>query len=190
MTQTELLTIAVGILLILALVVGLLALARWRRATNKGLQSLIQTVSRDCLVDIIIPDGAGGQIHIDHLLLTPHGLMLLETKDMQGAVFAGERMNTWTATHGGVRLAFDNPISTLQERAAAVGLLAPGVPIAPRVLFVNEVTFPKGHPPNVSTVSSLIEEYRSIDTSDEPSDLHEHWRTIKSAVMSSNDALG
>lgn len=181
MTQTTLTTLAIATLVSAALVIGVWAFVRWRRSVNKDLKKLLHAVSSDTLVDFIIPNGTGGEIHIDHLLLTPHGLILLETKDMQGAVFAGDRMNTWSATLSGARLTFNNPIPMLQERAAAVSLLAPGVPIESRVLFVNEVTFPKGHPSVVSTVPALIEEYGSADLG-EPHDFSAHWQAIKSAA--------
>lgn len=178
MTKTELITVA--ILAIAALVIAVWLFARWRRSINKELQRLLRTVSSDTLVNFIIPDGTGGEIHIDHLLLTPYGLMVLDTKDMQGTVFAGDRMDTWSATHHGARFTFNNPIPMLQERAAAISLLAPGVPIESRVLFINEATFPKGHPPAVATVPALIEEYCSVDSSGESLDFSEHWQTIKS----------
>jgi len=147
-----------------------------------GMQSLLRTVAVETLTDFIVPDGAGGEIHIDHLLLTPHGLILLETKDMQGAVFAGDRMDTWSANHDGERLTFDNPIPSLYERAAAISLLAPSVPIEARVLFTNDVTFPKGHPEAVSTVATLLEEYRAVEARAERRDFSTHWRTIKSVA--------
>lgn len=142
----------------------------------------MRAVSSDALINFIIPDGEGGEIHIDHLLLTTQGLMLLETKDVQGAVFAGDRMNTWSATHEGARFTFNNPIPTLQERTAALSLLAPGAPIESRVLFINEATFPKGHPAAVSTVPLLISEYSSASAVEKPDDLSSHWQTIKAAA--------
>ena len=89
MTQSELTLLTVTVLLAAALLLAVWAVIRWRRSINRDLKKLLRAVSTDTLVDFVIPDGAGGEIHIDHLLLTPRGLMLLETKDMQGAVFAG-----------------------------------------------------------------------------------------------------
>lgn len=177
--MTTLTLIAVATLISAAFAIGVWAFVRWRRSVNKDLRKLLRAVSSDTLVDFIIPNGTGGEIHVDHLLLTPHGLILLETKDMQGAVFAGDRMDTWSATLSGARLTFNNPVPMLQERTAAVSLLAPGVPIESRVLFVNDVTFPKGHPSVVSTVPALIEEYGSAELG-EPQDFTAQWRAIKS----------
>jgi len=179
--QTTLTTLAIATLVSAALGIGVWAFVRWRRSLKKNLKKLLRAVSSDTLVDFVIPNGTGGEIHIDHLLLTGYGLILLETKDMQGTVFAGDRMDTWSATLKGARLTFNNPIPMLQERAAAISLLAPGVPLESRVLFVNEVTFPKGHPTVVSTVPALIEEYSSADFG-EPHDFSAHWQAIKSVA--------
>jgi len=181
LTQSELTLLTVTVLLAAALLLAVWAVIRWRRSINRDLKKLLRAVSTDTLVDFVIPDGAGGEIHIDHLLLTPRGLMLLETKDMQGAVFAGDRMDLWSATFRGTRLTFNNPIPVLQERAAAISLLAPGVPIDCRVLFVSDATFPKGHPAVVSTIPALLDEYGSAG-SDEPQDFNAHWQAIKSAA--------
>lgn len=184
MTQAGLAMIAVMVLAISAVAIAIWAFRRWRGSADRDLHRVLRTMSSDMLVDFVIPDGVGGEIHIDHLLLTPHGLILLETKDMQGAVFAGDRMDTWSATYRGERLTFNNPISMLQERAAAITRMAPGVPIESRVLFTNEATFPKGHPPAVATVSGLIEEYRSVELRDERHDFSAQWEMIESAAAS------
>jgi len=180
--QTNLLA-AVGLLGLL--VIAILLVVHFRRRGGQGLRRLIQEVSSDALIDVFIPDGLGGEIHIDHLLLTPHGLILLETKDIQGAVFAGDRLDTWSATLDGQRATFSNPIPMLEERVAALKLLAPGMPIESRVLFISPVTFPKGHPETVSTVASLIEEYASHRSVNKAYDVQPHWDAIKAVAIAS-----
>ena len=179
-TQTS---VIVTMLVISILLVAIWAFVRWRRSQNTELQRLLRTVSQEALINFFIPDGAGGEIHIDHLLLTQHGLMLLETKDIQGDVFAGDRMDTWSANHQGTRFTFNNPIPMLQARSAAVSSLVPGVPLESRVVFINQATFPKGHPATVSTVATLIEEYSSVDAAEDQTDFSDHWQTIKSAAV-------
>ncbi|MDA1075514.1 MAG: NERD domain-containing protein [Proteobacteria bacterium] len=178
MNESTLTTFAGAVLAIILLVVALWLFVRWRRNANNDFKRLIRLVSIDRLENVVIPDGVGGEIHLDHLLLTPHGLLLLETRDTQGAIFAGDRLDIWTATSDTARVTFDNPIPILQERAAAIGFLVTGVPIEARVLFVNQVTFPKGHPAEVSTISALMDEYASIRPGTRPRDFSEQWRTL------------
>ncbi len=174
---------AISVIAAVVFTLVVIAMVRRRRGRNRELQRLMRTVSDDALIDFIIPNGDGGEIHIDHLLLTGQGLILLDTKDMAGAVFAGDRMDTWSATHAGIRMTFSNPIPQLQDRAAAISLLAPNVPIDSRVLFINDATFPKGHPEQVSTVQALIDDYHRETEDQSAQDFSSAWQTIKAAAQ-------
>jgi hypothetical protein len=171
-----------GLLLIISLVGGGWAIIRWRRVHKDKLRRRLRDISQDVLVNFFVPDGNGGEIHIDHLLLTDQGLVLLETNDLSGVVFAGNRLDTWSAVSEIGRITFDNPISRLQDRTAAISFLAPGVPIAAKVLFVNEATFPKGHPASVVTIPVLLEEYASDASGVEVSMFNKQWDAIKTAA--------
>jgi nuclease-like protein len=175
--------VIVAVLGVLVLALGVWFYIRWRRSPGRALQRLVRSVSLDTLTNFYIPDGAGGEIHIDQLLLTPYGLMLLETKDMQGTVFAGERMDSWSATHNGARITFDNPIPMLQERAVAISLLAPGIPIESRVLFTDQAIFPKGHPAAVATLDSLKAELDTLNPDPEVQNLDGAWQAIRAAAV-------
>jgi hypothetical protein len=179
LTQTELAYITTTLLAIAAIAAAIWWIVRWRSAVNRELQRLLKTVSEDTLIDFVIPNGAGGEIHIDHLLLTSHGLILLDTKDMVGSIFAGDQLDTWSATHLGARMTFNNPIPLLEERTAALKLLAPQVPIESRVLFTHQATFPKGHPEQVSTVQALIDDYGKVTQETETHDFSREWQNIK-----------
>lgn len=182
MTQTDLAYLVMTLLVVVIIAVAVWLILRWRRSVNRELQRLLKTISEDALIDFIIPNGAGGEIHIDHLLLTSHGLILLDTKDMAGAIFAGDQLDTWSATHLGARLTFNNPIPLLEERAAALRLLAPHAPIEARVLFTNQATFPKGHPSQVSTVQDLIDDFHEVSQGTEPHDSSNEWQNIKTVA--------
>lgn len=180
LTQTG--SIIAGVLVgALVLVACAWGVVRWRRG-NDNLQRLLKAIGGEVISNCFIPDGTGEEIHIDHLLLTPYGLILLDIKDVQGMVFAGELMDSWSATHTGARITFDNPIPALQARTAALALLAPGVPIEARVLFINDVEFPKGHPDRVVTVASLLEEYRACAAGAPSDDYGARWQEIKQVV--------
>ncbi len=171
-----------GLLLIISLVGGGWAIIRWRRLHKDTLRRRLRDISHDVLVNFFVPDGNGGEIHIDHLLLTDRGLVLLETNDLSGAVFAGNRLDTWSAVSAIGRTTFENPISRLQDRTAAISFLAPGVPVAAKVLFVNEATFPKGHPASVVTIPVLLEEYASDAAGAEVRMFNKQWGAIKAAA--------
>ena len=161
---------------------GLYWIVRRRGTTHRSLQKLVRAISHDTLVDVIIPDGAGGEIHIDHLLLTHRGLILLETRDVNGMVFAGDKMDTWSATHEGRRVTFENPIPLLHNRVAALKFLAPGVPIETHVLFTNQASFPKGHPSEVATMDQLAQTYQPAARTNDFEPFSEHWQAIKNVA--------
>ena len=48
------------------------------------------------LNDCTLPDGQNGTTQIDHILLSPCGIFVIETKNYQGWVFGGERQKSWT----------------------------------------------------------------------------------------------
>lgn len=157
---------------------GWLIYRRWFRRTE--LQNLVRDISQDSLVNVFLPDGLGGEIHIDHLLLTPRGVLLLDTKDVAGTLFAGERLDEWSANSNAGRVTFENPLPRLEDRVSAIRQLAPGTPIDAKVVFTDTVSFPKGRPEAVTTIAELGEHYSSelLDT-----EIYETaWQTITSSA--------
>lgn len=57
-----------------------------------------------------LPDGEGSTTQIDHLLLSPYGLFVIETKNYKGWIFGGERQKTWTQKLYKNSYKFQNPI--------------------------------------------------------------------------------
>lgn len=167
----------VGAGVLIAAVIGLAAgaiaivISRRRRAPQRRLHEFIDGISHDWVCKCILPDGIGGEIFVDYLLLTDRGLVVLECKNVTGTVFAGDRLDTWNATASGGRIEFDNPVPALLNRIAAVEKLAPGLPVLGRILFTAPVTFPKGHPGTVATFESIAQEFaarREYDPAFEP----------------------
>jgi hypothetical protein len=111
------------------------------------------------LRDILIPDGSGGQLHIDFLLLTARGLLVVDYRDVEGVVFGGEHMKEWAVMDGNRRTTFLNPLEALYDRIAAVKLLAGEAPVDGRIVFTSRSKFPKGRPPRVMRLDLLEAEY-------------------------------
>ena len=152
--QLEWGAIGAGATLVVTLL-GWLIYRKWFRLTE--LQRLVREISHESLVNVFLPDGLGGEIHIDHVLLTPKGILVLDTKDVSGTVFAGDRLEEWSANTAEGRVAFANPLPQLQDRVSAIRQLVPGTPIEAKILFIDEVSFPKGHPESVSTIAEVRE---------------------------------
>ena len=157
--------VVVAIMLVALLVFGVIAgLRRLRhhRARSRSLRA-IQAAATATLRDVLLPDGSGGHLHVDFLLLTGRGILILDLRDVEGVVFGGEHMREWTVMDGNVRSTFLNPLEALYDRIAAVKALAGDVPVDGRIVFTEESKFPKGRPPKVLRLASLEAEYPPPD---------------------------
>lgn len=59
--------------------------------------------------DVIISTG-NGTTQIDHLLVSPYGLFIIETKNMKGWIFGSKNQKRWTLSLYGNNYSFQNPI--------------------------------------------------------------------------------
>jgi hypothetical protein len=137
-------------------------IAYQRRARRKALLVTLERVSYQAVHQMLVPDGMGGFIHIDHLLLTPRGILLLDTRRVAGLIFGGDQMSDWTVM-GRRRYTFDNPQPALYDRIAAVKAAVGDVPVEGRLLFSNAGKFTKGIPKWVLMVDGIEVEFPPVD---------------------------
>jgi hypothetical protein len=115
----------------------------------------------------------GGFIHIDHILLTPRGVLVLDTRRVTGLIFGGDQMSDWTVMGRGHRYTFDNPQPALYDRIAAVKALVGEVPVEGRLLFSNVGKFTKGIPKWVLMLDGIEVEFPVIDRGSLPNSEHD-----------------
>lgn len=139
-----------GLLVVLAVVVAV-ALRRRRRS----LSWLLTRLSRKRLADFMLPDDVDGEIHIDFLLMTPGGLVVLDVRRMAGTVFAAEGLDGWTALHKRGRTVVKNPLPGLRARVHAVQAVAAQVPVTGYVLILGDARFSGLVPDRVITPAQL-----------------------------------
>jgi hypothetical protein len=133
-----------------------------RRARRKSLLTRLDRVAYEAAHQILVPDGMGGFIHIDHLLLTPRGVLILDTRRVGGLIFGGDQMSDWTVI-GRRRFTFDNPQPALYDRIAAVKALVGEFPVEGRLLFSNIGKFTKGMPKYVMMLDGIEVEFPPVD---------------------------
>ncbi|HEX2667654.1 MAG TPA: nuclease-related domain-containing protein [Gammaproteobacteria bacterium] len=141
----------------LAVLLAIVALAVWLRLTavRRDVNRTLRVVSDRLIRDVVIPDGIGGFVPVDALILRERRLYVLDVRDVEGAVFGSEKMDIWTAMGKRRRYQFNNPIRPMHDRVAAVKYLVPGIEVLPRILFTSRGHFPKGRPDGVQ----LLEEF-------------------------------
>ena len=165
-----------------ALLVLLLAAAFWgwrahqRRARRKELLARLERIGFEAVHQVLVPDGMGGFILIDHLLLTLRGVLVLDTRRVAGVIFGGDQMSDWTVIGGrGRRYTFDNPQPALYDRIAAVKALVGELPVEGRLLFSNVGKFTKGIPKWVLMLDGIEVEFPVVDHTMKSSPAFEHF---------------
>ena len=157
----------------------------WRRNRGPEIARALEAVAIDRLQNVLVPDGMGGHIQVEHLLLTGQGLVVIDAKSFVGTIFASERMAEWTVIGEQGRFTFPNPLGTLYDRVAALRQLARDVPVAGHVLFAGGADFTKGRPRDVLSAAELTELYHRPDAADLERLLvafAPHWDRVKAAI--------
>jgi hypothetical protein len=171
-----------------AVAVVLLACAFWglrayqRRSRRRALLKRLGRIAFEAAHQVLVPDGMGGFIHIDHLLLTPRGVLVLDTRRIAGLIFGGDQMSDWTVMGRSRRYTFDNPQPALYDRIAAVKALVGEVPVEGRLLFSNVGKFTKGIPKWVLMLDGIEVQFPIVDqgmkTSPAFAQYGEAWATL------------
>jgi hypothetical protein len=149
-----------------ALAVGLIAAAAswvWRRRRRDKFSEVLRGIGIASKTDVSVPDGNGGLIHLEHLIFTAKGLIVLDIKAVSGIVFASDSMAEWTTIAKQRRYTFRNPQPALLDRIAAVKLVAKDIPVTGYVVFLTSADFSKGRPTHVIKPEELKEKYSKPD---------------------------
>ena len=169
---------AAGLLLLLILIV-------WLRHRRRALARRLGKAGFDMLSDILVPNGDGGEIHLEHVLLSPRGVVLIDIKDVVGNVFGSDSMQDWTVISAKRRFTFSNPQQPLYDRLAAVRRLVPGVPVEGYVAFTSGAEFSKGQPTNVAALDALLDELTTETRADPlPEDYRAQWEKLREEAIS------
>ena len=147
-----------GVLLFLGLLFLFICLVRMKNSTDP-IMELIEATSVESLNNIVLLDDMDGEIHIEYLLLTARGLVILDIKTSGGTVFGGNQMNEWTILTGHERVSIQNPQEALHNRLMALRLLVRDIPVLGHVLFIQGADFSQGRPDDVILPEEFIKLY-------------------------------
>ena len=104
-------------------------------------------------------------IHIDHIVVSPFGVFVIEIKTMRGEVSGKAFDPDWTLTSRGETVKFPNPLRPNYNRKLALNeLLRLGEDrFFSIIAFTDDVTFGLAMPDNVTRGTGLVEAIRSRD---------------------------
>ena len=105
------------------------------------------------LNDCTLPDEQAGTTQIDHILLSPYGIFIIETKNYKGWIFGSERQKMWTQKIFKNSYKFQNPLHQNYKHQKVLELVLADI-IAPEylhsiVVFMPDCEFKTDMPVNV-----------------------------------------
>lgn len=161
LTQFQFVMIVLGVVAVavIAFFAGRIYVARRRDARRVA---KVTAGSADYLRDVLVPDGNGGAYHLDFVLLTSRGVVVIDMRDIAGMVFGGDQMTDWTLMNGAQRSTFANPQSGLYDRIASVKAVAGDTPVEGRIVFTKRAKFPKGQPRFTVSLDSIASEFPKL----------------------------
>ncbi len=167
-----------------AVAILVLAVVYLRRRHRGGVDDALRAIGVDSMQDILLPDGMGGQIHLQHVLLTAKGLVVLDLKTIKGTVFASDRMDEWTVISHARRFTFQNPQPALYDRVTALKAQARDMPVTGHILFLEEAAFSRGRPADVIFPDELRARYQKparVELERLMEAFYPHWEKVQEA---------
>jgi hypothetical protein len=148
----------------------------------------ITSGAADYLRNVLVPDGNGGDFHLDFVMLTSRGVVIIDIRDIIGIVFGGDQMTDWTLMDGARRSTFANPQSALYDRIASVKAITVDTPVEGRIVFTRRAKFPKGLPRYTVMLESVAAEFPRLGAAEleiAVSRYRPGWARLKEAVKPS-----
>jgi hypothetical protein len=172
-------------LLILAVVSILLYLFRnslrhWREGHQ--IARVAKRLGARMLRNADIPDGMGGRIGIDFLVLATDAILVIGVKRYDGLIYGSEGIDEWTQSVHRRSYKFPNPDTYLQQQTGAVRMIVPDIPVRGLHLFSDSAVFPKDKPSNVLQSKDLPAGTRRPRLNDIPAELQLAWTQLSHAL--------
>ena len=115
--------------------------------------------------DLILTHGSR-TTQIDHVVLSPYGLFVVETKNLDGWIFGSETGKVWTQDLHGSKRTFQNPLHQNygHTKALAEHLQVDHSRVHSIVFFIGEAELKTVLPSNVMTsgLSDYVERFRAV----------------------------
>ncbi len=155
MSQNPQIYLGIAILLLVLIIITFF-FSKKKQHVNKTIDLALKPYSQADLQRVVFPDGVGGLVDIERLVLLKQGILVIETYPISGNLFGADKIEKWTQMINGKSFKFINPLYRIQMLRQAIQVIAPSTPIFYRVIFTaSDSSFPKGKPDDVSTLLTL-----------------------------------
>ncbi|MBA6264293.1 nuclease-related domain-containing protein [Colwellia sp. Bg11-12] len=108
--------------------------------------------------DVTLPLDDGGTTQIDHIIVSPFGVFVIETKNMKGWIFGNEKQAKWTQTIYRTKHSFQNPLRQNYKHAQTLAQLLnlPAELFHSVIIFTKNAEFKTNMPLNVGHLKGMI----------------------------------
>ena len=156
-------------------------LKNWRQ--ERLIRKVLRRLGVQSMENIHLPDGMGGEVTIEYLLLGRDAILVIGAMRFEGLIFGSPHIDQWTQVINRRSYKFDNPDQNLQYQVNAVRLIAPDVKVRGWHLFGHGAKFLRGKPDNIlqpGDVKSLPARPRRGDI---PQPLRAAWKQLADKVQ-------
>lgn len=180
---SQILGLALLFTLLLAAFGGLMIIRHQRdpATAKRRVRGMLRASGLPHVRDVVIPDHVGGYTEVDHLVLTPDGIVLLEWQHFSGVIHGSAHTQRWTRFEDKQRHDFDNPFRRLNELSSTLGALTPGAKVSVRLVATGPVRFAKAMPQGVLNLHGLAE-YLAANQGAVAPELRQSWQHLLSRV--------
>lgn len=120
------------------------------------------------LNDCTLPDDEKGTTQIDHILLSPYGIFVIETKNYKGWIFGGEHQKTWTQKLFKQSFKFQNPLHQNYKHVKVLQSVLQDIVdvdyIHSAVVFMSECEFKTAMPSTVFKGKAWVDYIKTFNT--------------------------
>ena len=111
---------------------------------------------------VALPTGNGTD-EVDHIIVSPFGVFVVETTTMRGRIFGGAEQKAWVQQSGKRKHAFANPLVRANRHARVVAAMLglDAGKVFPVLAFVSGATFESPMPANVTRGSDYVRYIKS-----------------------------
>ncbi len=169
-------TIIVSIVLALAFFISLRPVLR-KYLKDRKVNKSIQRLGSQYLKQVILPDGVGGSVFLDYLILAQNAIILIILKNFRGSIFCADNIEQWTQLIGNKSYKFPNILRQLDSDISSISSLAKGVDVTGLVVFSSDCEFPKGKPEQVKSIMELTT--KEVDQQLHSEKLLNAWYSLK-----------
>lgn len=148
---------ALALFLIVAIIAGLIKSPWFKGILGEFIVNLIAKLSLDkdvyhLIKDVTLPTEDGGTTQIDHIIVSPYGVFVVETKNMKGWIFGDQNQKTWTQKIYRHTSKFQNPLHQNYKHVKTLQSLLDldDEEVHSVVVFIGDSTFKTDMPSNVT----------------------------------------